>query len=135
MSRVIKFRAWDKTNNRMMIFDDFWPCDEYRSLAWRINEKSMTKNDGNYRLDWDEEALELMQFTGLTDKNGKEIYDGDWLKDSLGRLHKMVWSDTEARFQLRFFEVDWQIRHIVDARTMEVIGNIYENPELLNEKH
>ncbi len=45
----------------MMLFDDFWPCDEYQSLAWQINDASKTENEGGYCLDWDEEALEIMK--------------------------------------------------------------------------
>ncbi len=121
MNRPIKFRAWDKNRKQMGTV-----------TQWTINGAvyySPSPDKADQLLTAIES--ELMQFTGLLDKNDKEIYEADWLKDQIGRLHKIVWSEREARFQALFFETEWQPRHIVDVKVMEVIGNIYENPELI----
>ena len=71
----------------------------------------------------------LMQYTGLKDKNGKEIYEGDVVKCSSGCPHQVVW-------QHDFFGMPmWYLSGLNEGyawtETEEVIGNIYENPELL----
>ena len=75
-----------------------------------------------------------MQFTGLTDKNGKEIYEGDILKDSWECVHEVYYSE-DAQWSTHLHK---HPKHIFPARYLhcaymqwEVIGNIYENPELL----
>ena len=83
-----------------------------------------------------ENRLPIMQFTGLHDKNGKEIWEGDvvrWLKypETLGQ----VWWQNHAAY----FAIDWSASKgfyegnppIQFSREFEVLGNIYENPELL----
>lgn len=128
MNRVIKFRAWDGKNKEMV-------------LAWDDGAFFLTSEGVPYdifkraKLPW-----KLMQFTGLTDKNGKEIYEGDIL-DHLGLSYRVGWGDEGAW-------IAWGITQRDDPRngepytiadTMvanvspvgEIIGNIYENPELL----
>ncbi len=73
----------------------------------------------------------LIQSTGLTDKNGKLIYEGDILKDDTDILASVVWEDEEAKFI-----IEEKNRYVVDISSdicdeIEVIGNIYENSELL----
>ena len=70
-----------------------------------------------------------MQFTGLKDKTGKEIYEGDVLKCfHYDLLYQAVWLEDELRFALR------NTKNPTPFNTCcigEIIGNIYENPELL----
>jgi uncharacterized phage protein (TIGR01671 family) len=130
MNRIIKFRAWDKTNKRMMIFDNYWPCDEYQSLAWCINEESKTENEGDYCLDWDAKNIEIMQYTGLLDKNGKEIYEGDIVKNSNceDRIYEVKWTNNFYSAGSGLVLTD------TSKYGVEILGNIYGNPELLEAK-
>lgn len=85
------------------------------------------------------EQLIFQQFTGLHDKNGKEIYEGDivkfpkqWWHSDRHEADKMfveeiTWGDDYGSWW-RFSGGDWS----VEKEDVEVIGNIYENPELLN---
>lgn len=118
MTRIIKFRAWDKESRQMYLPN--------------------TNKEFNYGLLQDEsfmEAHEVMQFTGLTDKNGKEIYEGDiiyyddceQMNDDSG-IYEITFMEKEARFTAD--ESSLSLNGY--APTSEVIGNIYENKELLN---
>ena len=80
----------------------------------------------------------LMQYTGLLDKNGKEIYEGDIVSfntsyeldnDDCSGITEVKWIEKEAGF----FPFTLNNRWRCDVENVEVIGNIYENPELLVE--
>ena len=119
--REIKFRAWDK-DGKKMYFDGFSISTsgriEYHTTYW--GETS--------HLD-----LTLMQFTGLLDKNGKEIYERD-----IVQLSKTVLDKVEVFFKdgaFCVFDVNGKdVVPLVNNLFLEdfiIIGNIYENPELL----
>ena len=79
------------------------------------------------------------QYTGLTDKNGKKIFEGDII-DTPDRLVKVVWFTGNAQFDLHFirYKDDVTIKifkgiHMYDLKEYEVIGNIHDNPELLED--
>ncbi len=79
-----------------------------------------------------EENLTLMQYTGLKDKNGKEIYEGDFVKvhdNGHDFLTEVKWD--KAGFVI-FLESKWFVSMIYNSiERIEIIGNIYENPNLL----
>ncbi len=100
--REIRFRAWDK---------DIGVMDYSRFRRFSIDD--MVKD-----------GLILMQFTGLLDKNGKEIYEGDILETS-GGIHKVEWDSVGGFYP--FVDVSC----LIEDGIVEIIGNIYENPELL----
>lgn len=71
------------------------------------------------------------QYTGLKDKNGREIYEGDVTKDEFDRVAIISWKENEARFSMRYISQRTDYRMFISHLKMVVIGNIYENPELL----
>lgn len=121
--REIKFRAWDKKYKEMI--EDIWIAPEY---GWLL----LSDNDAMCERERPEEGqCFLMQYTGLKDKNGKEIYEGD-----IVRYNDPMKSKEEYRKNpYTCLKVSW-IKHkccFVGCFQGEVIGNIYENPELLKE--
>ncbi|MFJ5713143.1 YopX family protein [Neobacillus sp. NPDC093127] len=113
--REIKFRAWEKNLKEII------PVHEINFENRMINTKSV------WRL-FDE--IELMQYTGLKNKNGKEIYEGDIVK-----YKPMFGNGNYITAVVEYSEhaewcLGWQPLHGV-VHKCEVIGNIYENPDLL----
>ncbi len=115
--REIKFRAWDKQEKEMQ------SCE-------------IVHNDRFYRYVNNLKYV-LMQFTGLKDKNGKEIYEGDILTDNISdKNFEVFWND------LGFWEGVGKDFKMVgslgildpDSYRFEIIGNIYKNPKLMEEK-
>ena len=122
MSREIKFRAWDKYHNSMEYIND---------LYWFEENGIHDFNDDNYI---------FMQNTGLKDKNGKEIYDSDIVKVTWGS-GKIVFYEVKYCESLGYHflrdtknKEDDDIICIYDYSQMDVIGNIFDNPELLKNK-
>lgn len=70
------------------------------------------------------------QYTGLIDKNGTKIFEGDILKSSLGWIYSVEW-EKEGRFL--GFTKDRRIIYVNREPKAEIIGNIYDNPELLTD--
>lgn len=127
MSREIKFRGWDSVNEVMLPVESINFREGYVSL-----------NEGDNSLTDTLEMIELMQYTGLKDKNRKEIYEGDILSIKVYSGDKViVEGKTVVEFKDGCFGVIWghdkaflSLNSFFKAK-FEVIGNIYENPELL----
>lgn len=119
--REIKFRAWDGDTNVVT------PEATIQELINRAVER------GRNVINW--EALTLMQYTGLKDKNGKEIFEGDIVNYSEhpAGMATVEWNE-RGYFELVFpsgaknFIPD---KHLFRMYGFEVIGNIYDNPELI----
>ena len=117
--REIKFRAWDKINKEMFNVESI-----------NFQERRVYKDVVSYRNFND---IELMQYTGLKDKNNKEIYEGD-IVTLHNSKYKVIFNTKEARFVLRDDEFESEIPFTNNNNErMEIIGNIYENSELLGE--
>jgi hypothetical protein len=108
-NREIKFRAWHKQEAEML-------ASNFQSHYFRWREEG--------------QPIEIMQYTGLKDKNGKEIYEGDIVEG--------VYPFSTA-LMLEVAAVTWHVSkgawvlggHV--GGTRQVIGNIYENPDLIGE--
>ena len=119
--REIKFRAWDKINK-----------DMFNVESINFQERRVYKDTVSYRKFND---VELMQYTGLKDKNNKEIYEGDILFESFGeRYYKVVFENGSFRGEFKgdFDEYSFDLIDII-AQGCKIVGNIYENPELMEE--
>jgi uncharacterized phage protein (TIGR01671 family) len=127
--REIKFRAWDREVGK---WKGIWIF-----RGGHIGEKSHYDEPEVFRLDdRDGDEVIFMQYTGLKDKDGKEIYEGD-IVDCQPWSHIKPQRDVVEYSECQFFpmstlgkETDWG----VIGRDYEVVGNIYENPDLLNNK-
>lgn len=116
--RKIKFRAWHEDEKEWMNWID--------GLMFAIHHP-----EGN---------VKIMQFTGLFDKNGKEIYEGDIVKtDNYNGVHYFVVEFMEkycgslSAFVFDCVDGEYSSVHCEATHSSEVIGNIYENPELLED--
>ncbi|AVQ26032.1 hypothetical protein C4N17_10505 [Fusobacterium periodonticum] len=119
--REIKFRAWDKINK-----------DMFNVESINFQERRVYKDTVSYRKF---EDIDLMQYTGLKDKNNKEIYEGDILFESFGeRYYKVVFKNGNFRteFEGYFDEYSFDLIDVV-LDLCEINGNIYENSELMEE--
>lgn len=124
--REIKFRAWHKEKKIM---------GEVLGIDILHKEIFFSNEDVDCYEHTDFKYIELMEYTGLKDKNNKEIYEGDILFESFGeKYYKVVFENGsfKAEFEGDFEEYSFNLIDVV-AQGCEVVGNIYENSELLGE--
>jgi len=118
--RPIKFRSWDRTKGNWVT------CDLWPGYAWTVSNGQHER----------EAMTEWQQFTGLLDKNGKEIYEGDIVRQTYRKaegseLGQIIWTKNARFVWYEPSEGEGYGMQEEDSELREVIGNIHENPELL----
>lgn len=141
--REIKFRIWDKSNKQFYIpnnFIKFWPVIELNGLIGMAGEF----NEYQYGTKINQSNYIIQQYTGLKDKNGKEIYEGDIVKYKVERGSYNKGEFDEHISEVKFENGEFYPRNINNEcddsyysfrlYDIEIVGNIFENPELLKRK-
>ena len=133
MSREIKFRAWLKEEKKMVIVETI----DFSEKSIQYLEKNEIMDAYLLRTNFLED-VELMQYTGLKDKNGTEIYEGDIVKYKfpydrrLKHISPVFYMESQASYGvLDIYKNGIPLYTISANNYFEVIGNIYENKNLL----
>ena len=122
--RTIKFRGLDRANgywlygSLVIVGDNYHIIEEEGTEAHEYNEV-------------DEESVG--QFTGLHDKLGNEVYEGDLLSRNTGLTYQVYWNNNESGFNMKntsWADDDCPMNFYNVEERFEVIGNIHDNPEL-----
>lgn len=123
--REIKFRAFSIKSKKMI--------DLARMTSLAVESTLMTQYPKGLYLPIGDSDLILMQYTGLKDKNGVEIYEGDIVNLGYGddSVAFIGWGEETASFVCVYPEDDDTSDHLYGAELTTVIGNIHQNPELL----
>lgn len=148
MSRELKFRAWHIPTNEMFWFDvmdgNHAQGQGYIGMTPFSDGKSLPgRHRGNMRLIDPNDCEPLMQFTGLMDKNGVEIWEGDICRAEFN-FHgkpskdiafncKIIYNSNIGSFQISYENINGNFVSdtIYSRYFLEVIGNIHQNPDLI----
>ncbi|VIP25517.1 phage protein [Streptococcus pneumoniae] len=132
---IPKFRVWVKIGKRMVFSDDILAIDyENKEIVTQqvYFESGLAVERDIYCYDFDD--IELMQSTGLKDKNGKEVFIGDIVKCTRGCLHEVYLEKEYGGTYIGGMPAVY-LKGFGDGYAWteyeEIIGNVYENPELL----
>ncbi len=155
-NRIYKFRAWDKDKEKMVYDGDTkWKantypvsitnrgiayCDELpRDLGNIVVDENGREGYRNWECDEVYLEVELIQYIGLKDSKNVEVYEGDILEYTdafdVEQVGKVIYDNNYARFALK--SIEGNIDGFMDLASddFEVLGNVFENPELLGGKH
>lgn len=139
MERVIKFRAFDLDNHNMY-YSDRPENNGEGDIVWILDEKGIhfeepifdfwPEPDSN-KMHMQHTKQVVMQFTGLLDKNGKEIYEGDLFSGITalgGKVLEIKWNNAKSGYSLWCMDTWYELMYLT---MREVIGNVFENPDLI----
>ena len=124
---MLRYRAWDKHGQKMFANDELiiWNGNVYAN-----DSKKLTCNNLK---GWSIDDEYLMQSTGLFDKNGQEIFEGDVVR-VLDSLYTVFYDIEEGSYRLKPHDDRWVVDYMSNfssEESFEIIGNIYENKEQL----
>lgn len=134
MMRDIKFRVWDRTVKVMAKVNqiNFYSDYTYPQVVYRYKDPRTGKvTDERANFGWDDgcDIVRVMQYTGLKDSNGKEIYEGDILGHKSLRTGKVITTGVVEFSE----ESEYAIRELVEDFGHFVIGNVYNHPDAFKE--
>lgn len=124
--REIEFRAYLKKEHKIVEVKSLHIGT--RKIMYGYSETREIYGNTTRSLD----ECELMQYTGLKDKNGKKIFEGDFVKARHNdELYKVHWESFRFIIEDNYGNVILPVQGAIDHFECEVVGNIYDNPELL----
>jgi len=136
--REIKFRAYNPKTKQMKQVDYINLIaqftgqfdDKIKMRKDLFGDETIVSLEGGFLWNFDD-GIEIMQYTGLKDKNGKEIYEGDVVEIDTGAIGEVIF-DTENAYFCIVTKTGIFLFEDIPLRAIKVIGNIFENKELLN---
>lgn len=125
MSREYKFRAWLKKEKKMVEVEEInFIYEEIRFKDYKTPFTKPIERNVSFK------DIELLQYTNRKDKNDVEIYESA-IVECEGEICTVVWDDYYSTYALYCKEFGYDNLGDFESKYLEVIGNIYENPELL----
>lgn len=122
---IPKFRVWDKNNKKMLNWKEL-------DLTKELGEDEITIFEPTGQFAQPIFFYDAMQSTGLKDKNGTEIYEGDIIKNSYDEIYTVKWFDASFYLEEKY-NGGFDYHELYSEDNKKVMGNIYENPELLED--
>lgn len=141
--REIKFRAWVPKGYTRWGKEGGMVMLSWKELIDDLHsEANPNKSVLGLGISHKEEGVVFMQNTGLKEKNGKEIYEGDILaySNKRHRHYEVVWNESRAQFDMKRTVKNYTLQYRISkapsqGKNLEIIGNIYETPKLLEDNN